>query len=210
MPYNMDRWNPYNIKRLSEQRRQQHQDFWRDWNDPIARMPEPVQQRMRAEAARPDPAPAGPGFAGPPQFYGFDDYDALQQSLFDEQMAMVSGDFAGRGVLSSSMYGSAAVNAANQAQRTRWNMEMQDMARRTRWEQDEAIRQWREREAVANRQQNAWAIRQQIARQREADRQQFYMQTGAMDQADFWNLMEAAPGRDPSPPWGFNGLQPQL
>lgn len=177
----------------------------------------------------------------PSQFYGLSEpglYDEYQQSLFNQQMATTSTDFGRRGLMSSSMYGQAAVSAADAAMRQRLQIEMQENAlrtqwgqqeaqrqtqfglqqdqfgyqqnqyantftqaeadRRTRWEQEQQLQQWRESEAQAERQQQMQMLQQQINAQREAqklaDIQQFRQWYGSLTTTDSWRALDALLG----------------
>ena len=107
-------------------------------------------------------------------------YEEMRDSLFQEQMGMVSGDFGRRGVLSSSMYGSAAVTAADTSMRS---------AR---------LMQWQREEAAAQRTHQMSMLQEQIAAQREAqelaDMQQFRQWYGSMSTQDAWRALDALLG----------------
>jgi len=137
----------------------------------------------------------GGGLAGQPQFYGVEttDWDAYEQSLVEQGMAGLRANAGAAGTESSSVFGVAQGQLAAESQRTRLQMETQEKARRTDWEQRQAIQQWQMREGTLSRQQANRQFYAQLKTQQEmalaAQRQAYIQMFGAMDQRDAWNLL---------------------
>lgn len=143
-------------------------------------------------------APAGPtagagGFAGEPQFYGVSDWDVFERSLVEEGMAGLRASAGAAGTADSSVFGVAQGQLAAEAQRTRLGLEREEAARRTDWEQREAMRRWQMRETELRRAFDWQRWQQQQTTQREmalaAQRQAYIQFFGAMDERDAWNLL---------------------
>ena len=170
----------------------------------------------------------GPGSAYDPQYYqatwyGFNDFDALEQDMYQQQLSTVSADFARRGLMSSSMYAAAADAAAANAQRARLTLEAQEMARhtaftqaeagrQTTWEQAEALRAWQEGESAANRQLAYQQLYAQQNAQQNAQRAQLDAQMrlsaielwGSLGPQQQWSLLASLFDAWPGPEVGID------
>ena len=160
-------------------------------------------------AAAPDQqaAAAANGWGGEAQFYGFNDFDALEANLREQQLAAVGTYFAPSGAWSSSVHAQAATQATAEAQRTRFGLEMQEMGRRTTWEAEQAMQDWRERESQAQRAQQLKTLYAQLRQQREMEMAASQRYYGAMANQDRWNMygmmaeLESVPLED----FGYGG-----
>jgi hypothetical protein len=161
------------------------------------------------QAAAASAATGGTAFSGTPQYYGFTDFDALQKQIYEKGMANVTDYWAGKDQMSSSMYAQAAATTAAEAQRQRYGVELSENARRTTWEQNRAIQDWRERESAAQRnlayQQQTRQLALQRRQMRVEQERAWNQAVGSMDAQDAWNLIEAgimqAPGESTEDFW---------
>jgi len=153
--------------------------YWQPWQQ---------QQQQPAQGAGWGEFGAATQAYGAPQYSGFQDFEALQQQLFQQQMAGVSAEFGRRGMLSSSDFQHATVGAMAQAQAQRYQIELSERARRTQWEEQQAMNRWRMYQWAASAGTQSQQFYASLQQQGQLQREQYAITAGSMDDTSFWNL----------------------
>jgi hypothetical protein len=123
-----------------------------------------------------------------PQFYGLSkgDFEDIESRLYGQQMAAVRSEFGRRGAAPSGAYTTAAMRAKLGASEAALGLEAQEAQRRTRWEQDEAMRGWREAETEYRANLQTWQ-QQRAAQEREAaQRREWLWNTYMLPRQEYW------------------------
>lgn len=123
--------------------------------------------------------------AAEPEFYSLTegDYERLEKDLFEGAMTRAGSWAAAHGVFSSGTMERGAAQAASEAMRTRYGLQVGEQARRTEWEQQERLSRWQEKEVTFRAQQSAYQQAQQEAQLRNT----WMWNTYTMQHTDYWN-----------------------
>lgn len=176
-----------------------------------------LQGQLAGSAGGPGGVSAGGG-GFTPQFYGIGDFDKWEKQFVEERTPGLLEQFTAPGggepLFGSSVFGVAAGQLAGEAGRSRWALEANEMARRTDWEQTEAMRQWREREGQTQRNFQWQMMQRQMAAQRRmqmwADSRAFADRYGQMDVQNRMNVMGLLGQYQSAAPPEFQGWLSQM
>jgi len=128
-----------------------------------------------------------------PQFYGLSegDYEDVEDRLYGKQMAAARSQFGQRGTQASSAADTAAMRARLGAASEARKLEQQGNQRRTRWEQDRAMREWKQAESEYRQDLASWQQQRQAQQQEAASRREWQMNLSQMSRDDYWQYLQS-------------------